>query len=167
MQYLQRLFTRRRSFWWEYAIAILCYTGVLALCTRLFYFEIKGILEGDLNAQVQVAIGPPGSVGSYVPVYSLYKYVFRFLNWIWPNDWIFVFFELGIVLAGCLVTGRYIHNFSFCKNPALTALFGLGLYCADPIFLPMFNPYRAMGLQAGGLWHNPTLLGIKLLGVVL
>ena len=74
MQYLQRLFTRRRSFWWEYAIAILCYTGVLALCTRLFYFEIKGILEGDLNAQVQVAIGPPGSVGSYVPVYSLYKY---------------------------------------------------------------------------------------------
>lgn len=160
-------FGRARSRWWEWVFMALCYGGVTALLARNFYFQAENLISGDLWAQIHVAIDPPGSVDSFVPVYSLYRYIFRFLHWVWPNNWTYALFVLVVALAGCLVTGAYLRAFTLCKNPALCMLFGLGLYCADPIFLPMLNPWRVMGLQTGGLWHNPTLLGIKLMGIVL
>lgn len=152
---------------WEWCAAALCYTGVLALVTRSLFLQMENVLEGDLWMQVHIAIDPPGSLYAWVPSYSLYRYIFQALHAVWASNWIFVLFVLAVALAGCLTTGAYLHRFTFCKNPALCVLLGLGLYCADPIFLPFLNPYRVMGMQAGGMWHNPTLLGIKLLGVLI
>lgn len=158
---------RAASRWWEWAFAALCYGGVTALLLRCFSLQMANLLEGDLWMQVRVAIGPADGLYSFVPTYSLYKYIFRFLHGLWAGDGVFVGFVLAVALAGALVTGAYLRAFTPCKNPALCAVLGLGLYCADPLFLPMLNPYRAMGVQAAGVWHNPTLLGIKLLGVIL
>lgn len=158
---------RTRSRWWEWAFAALCYGGITALLLRCFSLQIANVLEGDLWMQVHVALEPPDHIYSFVPTYSLYKYIFRFLHWVWPGDLVFVIFVLAVALAGCLITGAYLRTFTFCKNPAVCMLLGMGIYCADPLFLPMINPYRAMGMQTAGVWHNPTLLGIKLLGVIL
>ena len=145
----------------------LCYGGITALLLRCFSLaDRENVLEGG-----SVDAGPCGSnrltiSSSFVPTYSLYKYIFSFLHWAWPGDLVFVIFVLTVALAGCLITGAYLRTFTFCKNPAVWLLLGMGIYCADPLFLPMINPYRAMGMQTAGVWHNPTLLGIKLLGVI-
>lgn len=53
--------------------------------------------------QAHAAIEAPEDIYSFVLVYSLYKYIFRFLHWLWKSGWIFVLLVMAVALAVMLL----------------------------------------------------------------
>lgn len=152
MQTLNRPRTGTRV---KYGVVAALYALLGAAVARMLLIQAADPLAGDFAQHLTSARNPQGRE------YSLFTILYRFMDGLWHSDLPIVAFLVAMVLAGLWLCGVFFRRHSPVKDPLLSSLLGIACYCVDPIFLPWLNPYRVLGVQAGGVWHNPTLLGIK------
>ncbi len=130
---------------------------------EMLFIQAADPLAGDFYQHLESARDPSSRE------YSLFNLIYRMLDGVWHSDLPIIAFLVAVVLAGVWLCSVFFHRYSPVGHPLACTLLGMACYCADPIFIAALNPYRSLGVQAGGVWHNPTLLGIKtmLLALVL
>lgn len=138
-----------------YGVVALLYALLGAAVARMLLIQAADPLAGDFAQHLTSARNPQGRE------YSLFTILYRIMDGLWHSDLPIVLFLVAMVLTGVWLCGLFFRRHSPIKNVLLSSVLGIACYCVDPIFLPWLNPYRVLGVQAGGVWHNPTLLGIK------
>ena len=141
----------------------LLYALLGAAVAEMLFIQAADPLAGDFYQHLESARDPSSRE------YSLFNLIYRMLDGVWHSDLPIIAFLVAVVLAGVWLCSVFFHRYSPVRHPLACTLLGMACYCADPIFIAALNPYRSLGVQAGGVWHNPTLLGIKtmLLALVL
>ena len=141
----------------------LLYALLGAAVAEMLFIQAADPLAGDFYQHLESARDPSSRE------YSLFNLIYRMLDGVWHSDLPIIAFLVAVVLAGVWLCSVFFHRYSPVGHPLACTLLGMACYCADPIFIAALNPYRSLGVQAGGVWHNPTLLGIKtmLLALVL
>lgn len=152
---MHTLTPRRTGTLIRYAAVALLYALLGAAVAEMLLIQAADPLAGDFAQHLTSARNPQGRE------YSLFTILYRFMDSLWHSDLPIVLFLVAVVLAGVWLCGAFFRRYSPAKDPLLSSLLGMACYCVDPLFLPWLNPYRVLGVQAGGVWHNPTLLGIK------
>ncbi len=118
-------------------------------------------LAGDFGKHLSAARCPTGDE------YSLLTILYQLMDRVWQGNGLIILFLVFIVLAGIALCAALFMLHSPIKDPLAATVLAIACYCADPLFIPALNPYRVLGVQAGGVWHNPTLLGIKTMLIAL
>ena len=142
----------------QWAGVMALYAVTAAMVWKILQIQVDNLYAGDFLAHIQTALNPDET--GYSALNQVYQLIWAFTG---SYDSM-VLFVLLMCLGGIAASGWFLHRY------AGTGIFASGLlgwccFCADPIYLPFLNDYRVLGVQAFGVWHNPTLIGIKLLGV--
>lgn len=111
--------------------------------------------NGDLRIQFEWAV--TGNPKSYSFIDQLYRWVWA----VYPEGIggiavVTLFVLLGLIFSALFVK-ELMERISW-GNAFLTALIA---WLMIPAYCPAWNPYFVLGVQASGLWHNPTYIGIK------
>lgn len=138
-----------------YFIAIELISQIILLQTGDLYVHYNS----DLNLHIQFALDGTGG-------YSLVTWVYQVLNSIFHNQISIAIFLICLIFLGIYVSSWYIKKTTKIDNWALCLIMGLLVYCSAALYMPSFNLYRYLGLCMAGVWHNSTLFGIKLMGVL-
>lgn len=138
-----------------YFIAIELISQIILLQTGDLYVQYNS----DLNLHIQYALDGTGG-------YSLVTWGYQVLNSIFYNQISIAIFLICLIFLGIYVSSWYIKKATEIDNWSLCLLVGLLVYCSAALYMPSFHPYRYIGLCMAGVWHNSTLFGIKLVGVL-
>ena len=138
-----------------YFVAIELISQIILLQTGDLYIQYNS----DLNLHIQNSLDGVGA-------YSLISEVYKVLTLIFHNQISIAIFLICLIFLGVYVTSWYIKKVAQIDNWSLCLLVGLFVYSSAALYVPSFNSYRYIGLYMAGVWHNSTLFGIKLVGVL-
>ena len=147
------------------AIFFILYIGMGAMCYRLY---------------LRQAIGFPGPMGRYMADlrshmisginqtgYSLLEVIYGFLlHTMKLNEKPVAALLAAITMATVLLTWLVMKKLYPRGNTWVLHGMAFASMFVMPIFLPMVNPYRYLGLQSGTIWHNDTYTGMKMGGML-
>lgn len=111
--------------------------------------------NGDLQIQFEWAV--TGNPKSYSFIDQLYRWVWA----VYPEGISGIAVVTIFVLLGLIFSAIFVKEVIGEVTWGNAFVIALAAWLMIPAYCSAWNPYYVLGVQAAGLWHNPTYIGIK------
>lgn len=122
-------------------------------------FKIVVIPVTDLRAHIQMAIS---GHERYSLLYIIFGYIYKIFN----NQVSIAVFIIIIIAATIYLAAYYLSIKTQIKSIYICIIFAILVYIETAIYIPALNENRHLGLFASGVWHNSSLIAMKLMAVI-
>ena len=123
-------------------------------------FKIVVIPVTDLRAHIQMAIS---GHERYSLLYIIFGYIYKIFN----NQVSIAVFIILIIAATIYLAAYYLSTKTQIKSIYICIIFAILVYIETAIYIPVLSENRHLGLFASGVWHNSSLIAMKLMAVIL
>lgn len=147
-----------------FLISLLFFYSIELISQVIIYqideFKVDVVLFTDLRAHIHFAITNDSN-------YSLLYELFGLIYTIFPHKVSIAVFILIIISVTIYMAGRYLYKNTNLNNFSLCVVLALFAYIEVAIYIPALSPSKWYAFYMSGLWHNSTLIGLKLMSLIM
>lgn len=159
-------FFRYAFYFFFYIIIIysfLLITQVILFQTTDYTLNSKSIVS-DLPAHIQMSTVGIKEIPSYSLLFILYKIIYN----IFVNQVSVAIFVVSMIILTIFYSAKYIQKNDTKKySIAFYLILSLFIYLEAALYIQHLNVGRYLGFFQSGVWHNSTLIAMKLCSVFL
>lgn len=146
-----------------FTLFIIFIVYVIELISQVIIYQIGEfkfyLIPSDLKTHIYMSVTGHEK-------YSLLFITFGYIFQIFHNQVSIAVFIILIIFATIYLSAYYLNNNTDIKSIYICLIFAILIYIESAIYIPELSDKRHLGLFASGVWHNSSLLAMKLMAII-